>query len=155
MVLMAAPIFTSSYEILLLAFCGFEALLGVYWPSVAVLRSAEISDAERSTTMAVFRLPLNVLVVVVLLLVPLLREEFVFGLAVAMLGVCLVCVLSIQRGAYTTDYEAASVPLKPLNGGGGSLTGSRRGSEGSLAAKEAEAGEVLPTPSPPDERLAG
>ena len=82
MVLMAAPIFTSSYEILLLAFCGFEALLGVYWPSVAVLRSAEISDAERSTTMAVFRLPLNVLVVVVLLLVPLLREEFVFGLAV-------------------------------------------------------------------------
>ena len=132
---MAAPIFTSSYEILLLAFCGFEALLGVYWPSVrrrrrrsaavpaaaaarrrpspppplpiaashrrrrpsplaspltprppstqvAVLRSAEISDAERSTTMAVFRLPLNVLVVVVLLLVPLLREEFVFGLAV-------------------------------------------------------------------------
>ena len=34
MVLMAAPIFTSSYEILLLAFCGFEALLGVYWPSV-------------------------------------------------------------------------------------------------------------------------
>ena len=73
-----------------------------------------------------------------------------------MLGVCLACVLSIQRGAYTADYEAASVPLKPLNGGGdGSLTGSRRGSEGSLAAKEAEAGEVLPTPSPPDERLAG
>ena len=68
----------------------------------------------------------------------------------------LACVLSIQRGAYTADYEAASVPLKPLNGGGdGSLTGSRRGSEGSLAAKEAEAGEVLPTPSPPDERLAG
>ena len=87
-----------------------------HWPSVAVLRSAEISDAERSTTMAVFRLPLNVLVVVVLLLVPLLREEFVFGLAVAMLGVCLVCVLSIQRGAYTTDYEAASVPLKVTRG---------------------------------------
>ena len=72
-----------------------------------------------------------------------------------MLGVCLACVLSIQRGAYTADYEAASVPLKPLNGGDGSLTGSRRGSEGSLAAKEAEAGDVLPTPSPPDERLAG
>ena len=68
----------------------------------------------------------------------------------------LACVLSIQRGAYTADYEAASVPLKPLNGGGdGSLTGSRRGSEGSLAAKDAEAGDVLPTPSPPDERLAG
>ena len=33
MVLMAAPIFTSSYDSLL-AFCGFEALLGVYWPSV-------------------------------------------------------------------------------------------------------------------------
>ena len=27
--------------------------------------------------------------------------------------------------------------------------------EEKLAAKEAEAGEVLPTPSPPDERLAG
>ena len=33
-----------------------------------------------------------------------------------MLGVCLVCVLSIQRGAYTADYEAASVPLKVTHG---------------------------------------
>jgi len=60
------------------------------------------------------------------------------------------CVLSIQLGG------TGLVPLKPLNGGGdGSLTGSRRGSEGSLAAKEAEAGDVLPTPSPPDELLTG
>ena len=58
-------------------------------------------------------------------------------------------------GSYTADYEAASVPLKPPNRGDGSLTGSRRGSEGSLTAKEAEAGGMLPTPSPPDERLAG
>ena len=51
MVLMAAPIFTSSYEILLLAFCGFEALLGIYWPAIACLRCAQIDDSQRSSTM--------------------------------------------------------------------------------------------------------
>ena len=33
-------------QVLLLAFCGFEALLGVYWPAIALLRSSELSDAQ-------------------------------------------------------------------------------------------------------------
>ena len=152
---------------------------------VAVLRSAEISDAERSTTMAVFRLPLNVLVVVVLLLVPLLREEFVFGLAVR----------TTRLGPWTTHTSHGRTPLsplprptlalyigrdarrvprlrarssgariqpttrclravKPLNGGG-TARSPDRGGMGGIAGGERRGGEVLPTPSPPDERLAG
>ena len=84
-----------SYEALLTAFCLFEFLLGVYWPSIALLRSREVhpasttnkscamntslltarlrsrqlSDAQRSSTMAVFRVLLNALVIGALLII--------------------------------------------------------------------------------------
>ena len=42
MVALATPLFTESYDALLVAFCGFECLLGVYWPAIALLRSTEV-----------------------------------------------------------------------------------------------------------------
>ena len=48
---LSAPLLTRSYELLLLAFCGFEALLGIYWPAIACLRCAQIDDSQRSSTM--------------------------------------------------------------------------------------------------------
>jgi len=91
---MAVPLVTSSYEALLFAFCGFECLLGVYWPAIALLRAAEISDGQRSSMMAVFRVLLNALVIGVLLLVGALSEPFIFALAAAMLALCL-CATSV------------------------------------------------------------
>jgi hypothetical protein len=45
---LAAPVLTDSYEYTLLAFCGFEALLGIYWPTIALLRCGSILDAQVS-----------------------------------------------------------------------------------------------------------
>ena len=45
MLALSVPLFTSSYEALLLAFCVFECLLGVYWPAIALVRSAEVCCA--------------------------------------------------------------------------------------------------------------
>ena len=78
------------------AFCGFEGLLGVYWPSIAMLRSSELDDAQRSSTMSVFRFLLNVLVIGVLLLVGQLPERLIFGMALAMLLTCAANVSIIQ-----------------------------------------------------------
>ena len=80
---MLVPLVSEDYEVLLLAFCGFEALLGVYWPAIALLRSSELSDAQRSSTMSVFRSLLNLLVIGVLLLVGQLPERLIFGMALA------------------------------------------------------------------------
>ena len=70
-------------------------------PSLAValssaIRHAQVSDAQRSSTMAVFRVLLNVLVIAVLLLASHLPEAYIFGLAVVMLGICLACVIMLQ-----------------------------------------------------------
>ena len=85
-----------------------------------------------------------------------LREEFVFGRAVARSACALVCVKS-QRGAYTTDYEAhlpdRFLVGQRMRGRLGDLVAARVG--GLAGGEGGGGGEVPPTPSPPDERLAG
>jgi hypothetical protein len=67
----------------------FEGLLGIYWPAIALLRVDEISDAERASTMAVFRMLLNALVIAVLVAAGRMPEHAIYAVAVAMLLVCL------------------------------------------------------------------
>lgn len=97
------PLVTEDYHLLLVAFCTFEALLGVYWPAIALVRSTELSDAQRSSTMAVFRSLLNVLVIGVLLLVGHLPENLIFGLALAMLLTCAANMSIIQASSAVPD----------------------------------------------------
>ena len=100
---MLVPLVTEDYQMLMVAFCSFEALLGVYWPAIALVRSAEISDAQRSSTMAVFRSLLNILVIGVLLLVGYLPENLIFGLALAMLLTCAANMSIIQASQAVPD----------------------------------------------------
>lgn len=100
------PLVSEHYESLLLAFCGFEGLLGVYWPSIAMLRSSELDDAQRSSTMSVFRFLLNVLVIGVLLLVGQLPERLIFGMALAMLLTCAANVSIIQASQLVRQLGA-------------------------------------------------
>lgn len=49
------------------AFCGFEACVGMYYPVQGMLRGALISNEHRATLSSLFRVPLNIFVVVSLL----------------------------------------------------------------------------------------
>ncbi|KAJ7701188.1 DUF791-domain-containing protein [Mycena rosella] len=49
------------------AFCVFEACVGMYYPVQGMLRGALVADAHRATLSSLFRVPLNVFVVVSLL----------------------------------------------------------------------------------------
>ncbi|KAI3614122.1 major facilitator superfamily transporter domain-containing protein 5 [Moniliophthora roreri] len=49
------------------AFCAFEACVGMYYPVQGMLRGTLISNEHRATLSALFRVPLNVFVVVSLL----------------------------------------------------------------------------------------
>jgi len=49
------------------AFCVFEACVGMYYPTQGMLRGSMISNDHRATLSSLFRLPLNIFVVVALL----------------------------------------------------------------------------------------
>ena len=50
----------------LIAFCVFEACIGLFWPSMMRMRAHYLPDELRSTLINCFRIPLNIFVCVVL-----------------------------------------------------------------------------------------
>eukprot|EP00775_Hariotina_reticulata_P009733 gene9733-9891_t len=50
----------------LIAFCLFEVLIGMFWPSMMTLRAKYVPEELRSTIINVFRIPLNVFVCMIL-----------------------------------------------------------------------------------------
>lgn len=50
----------------LLAFCIFEVLIGMFWPSMMTLRAKYVPEQQRSTIINVFRIPLNLFVCLIL-----------------------------------------------------------------------------------------
>jgi MFS family permease len=50
-------------SLLLLCFCVFEGCVGLYFPCIGTLRSELIPDAVRSTVINYFRIPLNLIVI--------------------------------------------------------------------------------------------
>ncbi|KXZ48039.1 hypothetical protein GPECTOR_31g403 [Gonium pectorale] len=53
-------------QIQLIAFCVFEVMVGVFWPSMMTLRARFIPEETRSTIINMFRIPLNLFVCVIL-----------------------------------------------------------------------------------------
>jgi len=53
-------------KIQMLAFLVFEAMVGIFWPSMMKMRSQYVPEEVRSTVMNFFRIPLNLFVCVIL-----------------------------------------------------------------------------------------
>eukprot|EP00466_Bigelowiella_natans_P014204 jgi/Bigna1/90905/estExt_fgenesh1_pg.C_820058 len=75
------------FTILMIGFCVFEGAVGCYWPLIGEIRSAVIPEECRSTIMNFFRVPLNLIVVIVLFNISKLSNQFVFRFCVTLLGV--------------------------------------------------------------------
>ncbi|KAI1710571.1 sugar-tranasporter, 12 TM domain-containing protein [Ditylenchus destructor] len=64
---LATPIIVPQRGILIfLSFCLFELCVGVFWPAMSYLRGLYLPEETRSTTMNFFRVPLNLIVVIIL-----------------------------------------------------------------------------------------
>lgn len=63
-VAMLVPIYTNNYMYVLAAFLVIEVVVGMFYACAATMRSEYIPDALQSSIMNIFRLPLNILVVV-------------------------------------------------------------------------------------------
>jgi len=78
-------------KVSLLAFCAFECLVGIFWPSMMSLRSRFVPEDIRSTIINFFRIPLNLFVCTVLYNVSSLPLSAVFSMCSFFLVVCGVC----------------------------------------------------------------
>lgn len=76
------------YWLTLCAFCVFEFGLGIYWPSMAVLRAKHVPNSMRATMTSAFRIPLNVLVVVLLLFASRASDRVLLATCSLMMIVC-------------------------------------------------------------------
>lgn len=61
------PALTTSHTLLLVSFCVFECCVGLYFPSIGAQRAQHIPNEARTTIMSIFRIPLNLIVVLTLL----------------------------------------------------------------------------------------
>merc|ERR1711904_386170 len=61
-------VMTSDVSIRFLAFLGFEACVGMYFPTMGTLKGDIVPEDMRSTIYNIYRLPLNVLVLMPLLM---------------------------------------------------------------------------------------
>lgn len=89
-------IFKESYFVALFAFCAFEFGLGVYWPAMAVLRGELVPNSLRASVTSVFRVPLNVLVVMLLTAAGRASERALLLCCASMMTLCFI--LSINEG---------------------------------------------------------
>jgi hypothetical protein len=89
---LAVPIvFVDWHHAQLVAFCLFEVCCGLYFPSAGTMRSKYIPEEVRSTVMNVFRIGLNLIVVLTLVNIDGLAQSTVFLFTVVLLTLAIVC----------------------------------------------------------------
>ncbi|GIL75575.1 hypothetical protein Vretimale_15179 [Volvox reticuliferus] len=103
-----------SGKLQLLAFCGFEACIGIFWPSMMALRARYVPEELRSTIINIFRVPLNLFVCVVLYKVSHFPLSVMFGVCVGMLLGCMFC--QSHLNSLTLD-EKQGLPVTQASSG--------------------------------------
>ena len=99
------PAFTASHSLRFLSFCVFEVCVGMFWPSLGFMRSRYVPEEVRATVMNIFRIPLNLIVVLVLVNIDRLEQFQVFLL-------CFACMLP----AVLCQWRLCSIVLNPAEG---------------------------------------
>lgn len=69
---------SKSFHTALYAQVVFEFCVGMYWPCIMSLRGKYVNERTRSTTFNLFRVPLNVLVIIILLRIESLPEQHIY-----------------------------------------------------------------------------
>jgi MFS transporter, MFS domain-containing protein family, molybdate-anion transporter len=86
---LSVPLFSSNGKLVFTVFSIFESMVGMFWPSVGMLRSKYIPENVRSTIMNYFRIPTNLFVMVVLGRVDSSQTQ-VFAICVLLLTICVI-----------------------------------------------------------------
>jgi MFS transporter, MFS domain-containing protein family, molybdate-anion transporter len=99
-------------KIQLLAFCLFEALVGVFWPSMMQMRAGYLPEEMRSTIINFFRIPLNLFVCVVLANVSVIGLSQTFAMSTLLLIIAGFCCVVLDIITPNNNKRDA-VPTSP------------------------------------------
>lgn len=94
---MLLPIVTMNEHILYWAFALFETCCGMFFPTLGCIKSQIIPEEVRSSVMNLFRVPMNAIVVIVLLIISYLSQETQFIICAVLCGLSLVLSYNIFR----------------------------------------------------------
>jgi len=83
--------FIRVHTLRLLLFFVFEVCVGMFWPTLGVLRTRYVPEEVRATVINIFRVPLNAIVIVILYNIGTMTETTVFLLCTFCLSVALCC----------------------------------------------------------------
>ncbi|KAI8466633.1 MAG: hypothetical protein J3K34DRAFT_387375 [Monoraphidium minutum] len=114
----------------LLAFCGFEVLIGLFWPSMMALRARYVPEDQRSTIINIFRIPLNAFVCIILYKV----SDFPLGV---IFGLC--CLFLIA--AAVAQARFAAITAAGAWPGAGKKPAGAGAADGWRAVKDSSAGD--------------
>ena len=104
------PCVTGNHTLLLFAFIGFEVTVGLYFPSIGVMRGEMIPEEHRATIMNLYRVGLNLFVILVLVNIDDMDNTTVFIISLFLLLVALICqhnLLAASTG--TKDAQAQAI----------------------------------------------
>lgn len=100
-----APGITFEGKVQLLAFCVFEACVGLFWPSMMKMRSQYVPEESRSTIINFFRIPLNMFVCIMLYNTSALPLAAMFGMCALFLAGCALCQRQLARIVEVEDKQ--------------------------------------------------
>jgi len=111
------PAFVQSHTLCLVSFFVFEVCVGLFWPSLGFLRSKYVPEDCRATTMNFFRIPLNMIVVLVLYNIGQLSTFQVFMLCFSVLMPALLCqflLMKVVQREASTGTSSKDTKFDPL-----------------------------------------
>ncbi|KAL2912828.1 hypothetical protein HK105_207715 [Polyrhizophydium stewartii] len=98
-VALLVPALTKSEFVNNVAFNLFEMCCGLYYPAIGSIRSKVVPEETRSTVMNIFRVPLNLIVVVILLKVDSIAPPVLFVTCASLIGVACWFATAVERAA--------------------------------------------------------
>ena len=103
------PAFSANENLIMISFCVFEGICGIYFPGIGVMRSAYLPEETRATIMNLFRIGLNLIVVVVLQQIESMDNHTVFILCAMLLGTAGLCQQYLYQATSGTKAQQAEV----------------------------------------------
>jgi len=94
---MVLPIFTMNEHVLYWSFAVFEICCGMFFPALGCIKGEIIPEEVRSSVMNLFRVPMNAIVILVLLLISYLSQESQFIICSVLCGLSLVLSYNVFR----------------------------------------------------------
>jgi len=87
---------TENFVAIIVALLAFEACVGIYFPSIGIIRIQVLPESHRSVIMTLFAVPLNLFVVSVILLQSILGDIGALAIAGSGMGIATVCMIFLR-----------------------------------------------------------